>query len=83
VIPSTFDLSGRTALITGAGGLLGVHHAAALAEIGARVVVTDVDFAAVHDVAADLERQFGSGRALPLGLDVSDPESVGAARDVL
>jgi NAD(P)-dependent dehydrogenase (short-subunit alcohol dehydrogenase family) len=60
-----------------------VQHAAALAEIGARVVVTDVDFAAVHDVAADLERQFGSGRALPLGLDVSDPESVGAARDVL
>jgi NAD(P)-dependent dehydrogenase (short-subunit alcohol dehydrogenase family) len=83
VIPFSFDLSGRTALITGAAGLLGVQHAVALAEIGALVVVTDPDFAAARVVATDLERQFGSGQALPMCLDVSNPASVVAARDSL
>ena len=36
-----FDLSGKTALITGAGGLLGPKHAEALMEQGANVVLTD------------------------------------------
>jgi NAD(P)-dependent dehydrogenase (short-subunit alcohol dehydrogenase family) len=82
VIASSIDLSGRTALITAAAGLLGVQHAAALAEIGARVVVTDLDFADARVVATDVERQFGPGQALPMCLDVSDP-SVVAARDSL
>ena len=36
-----FDLTGKTALITGAGGLLGPKHAEALLEYGANVVLTD------------------------------------------
>ena len=37
-----YDLTGRTALVTGAGGLLGRQHVAALADAGARVVVSDI-----------------------------------------
>ena len=37
-----FDLSGKTALITGAAGLLGYEHAAALLECDATVVLTDI-----------------------------------------
>jgi len=38
-----FNLSNRTALITGASGLLGVEHTAALLEAGASVVMTDIN----------------------------------------
>jgi NAD(P)-dependent dehydrogenase (short-subunit alcohol dehydrogenase family) len=81
--PSSFDLSNHTALVTGGAGLLGVQHCAALAEIGARVVVADVNYGAARAVAASLEQLFGTGRALPLHLDVSDPASVTKARDTL
>ena len=37
-----FNLSGKTALITGAAGLLGSEHATALLESGATVVITDI-----------------------------------------
>jgi NAD(P)-dependent dehydrogenase (short-subunit alcohol dehydrogenase family) len=82
-MPPAFDLTGRTALITGAAGLLGIQHATALAEIGARIVVTDLDLAAANVVAEKLRAQFGSNRALAMSLDVSDLASVGAARDLL
>ena len=38
-----FNLSGKWALITGGAGLLGKEHAAALLEIGAKVVLWDVN----------------------------------------
>lgn len=41
--PTVFDLTGKTALITGGAGLMGVEHAHALAECGAKVVITDVN----------------------------------------
>ena len=36
-----FDLTGKTALITGAGGLLGPKHAEAIIEFGGNVILTD------------------------------------------
>ena len=43
-MPSTrFDLSGKTALITGGGGLLGPEHGIGLARYGAKIVLIDID----------------------------------------
>jgi|TARA_B100001939_G_scaffold344629_1_gene359521 NAD(P)-dependent dehydrogenase (short-subunit alcohol dehydrogenase family) len=39
---SKFDLNTKSALITGASGLLGIEHAHALLELGAKVVLTDI-----------------------------------------
>ena len=38
---NVFDLSGKVALITGAGGLLGPKHAEAIIEHGGTVIITD------------------------------------------
>ena len=42
-----FSLAGKTALITGAAGLMGIEHAYALLESGATVVLTDIDRSAL------------------------------------
>lgn len=42
-LPKHFDMSGKSALITGGAGLLGIQHAIALLEIGASVHLTDVN----------------------------------------
>jgi NAD(P)-dependent dehydrogenase (short-subunit alcohol dehydrogenase family) len=72
---AAFDLTGQTALVTGAAGLLGRQHAAALAEIGARVVLTDLSAAALAQTQAALRDEFGDRFAV-LVMDVTDEASV-------
>ena len=50
----SIDLSGRVAIITGAGGGLGRSHALALARYGARVVVNDMSAAGADAVTAEI-----------------------------
>jgi NAD(P)-dependent dehydrogenase (short-subunit alcohol dehydrogenase family) len=71
-----FDLTGKTALITGAAGLLGKEHAAALLESGATVVLTDISEAALAAAKATLLQEFPSGQLQTAVLDVSSPEAV-------
>ena len=71
-----FDLTGKTALITGAAGLLGKEHAAALLEGGATVVLTDISQDALAAAKAMLLQKFPSGQLQTAVLDVSSPEAV-------
>ena len=72
-----FDLSGKTAVVTGGAGILGRHFCAGLAESGAKVVVADLQEEAAVELAESLRRQY-STQALAVDCDVSAPESVKA-----
>ncbi len=71
-----FDLTGKTALITGAAGILGVEHAAALLESGATVVLTDIGEAGLASASASLSRHADSARILTRVMDVSRPDAI-------
>jgi NAD(P)-dependent dehydrogenase (short-subunit alcohol dehydrogenase family) len=74
-----YDLSGRTALVTGAGGLLGRQHTTALIEGGARVVVTDIGLAQCETAIATIREIAPKADLVPLALDVTSQESIQAA----
>jgi NAD(P)-dependent dehydrogenase (short-subunit alcohol dehydrogenase family) len=78
-LPKQFDLTGRTAVITGAAGLLGRQHAAALAAIGARVVLTDLNVKAAEAAASALSGEVAGAQCHAQRLDVTSPLSVKAA----
>jgi NAD(P)-dependent dehydrogenase (short-subunit alcohol dehydrogenase family) len=75
-LPKVFDLTGRTALVTGAGGLLGPQHAIALAENGARVVLADIDLEKVQAAAKAVCQAVAGADAEGMLLDVLRPDSV-------
>jgi len=70
-IQQLFDLSGRTALLTGASGYLGRALADALAEAGARVVVSSRKIENARSVANELGGK-QAGRHLAICLDHLD-----------
>lgn len=72
-----FDLTGRSALVTGAGSGIGAAVSRALATAGAAVLVTDVDEAAAAATAKGIVE--AGGRAEPFVLDVRDEEQAAAA----
>ncbi|WP_030597936.1 SDR family NAD(P)-dependent oxidoreductase [Streptomyces fulvoviolaceus] len=72
-----FDLTGRSALVTGAAGGIGAAVADALARAGAAVLVTDVDGAAAAVVAGKITA--AGGTADSAELDVRDRAAADAA----
>ncbi len=75
------DLTGRTALVTGAAGDIGAAAAAAFADAGANVVITDRRADALAEVAANL-RATGA-KVLDHACDQTDPEAVAALFDAV
>lgn len=73
-----FDLSGHTALVTGAARGIGEAIARRLASAGARVAVSDIDLEGARRVAASIHVQAGP-QAVALLLDVTHYDSVTAA----
>lgn len=78
-----FNLSGKTALITGAAGLLGIEHAAALLESGATVVLTDIGEAGLAAARETLSQNTEASRIRSRVMDVSKPEAIRAVAESL
>ncbi len=72
-----FDLTGRSAMVTGAAGGIGAAVAQALATAGASVLVTDIDKDAAAAVAERISAS--GGKADSAALDVSDRDAADAA----
>ena len=70
-----FELKGKTAIVTGAVGILGQGFCRGLAEFGAQVAVVDLNQDRCVAFAEELERDYGTS-ALGVACDVSDPVSV-------
>ena len=71
-----FDLTGKTALITGAGGLLGPKHAEAIIEFGGRVILTDHHESLVQEKAALLNERYQRECAIPYYMDVTNKQTI-------
>ena len=71
-----FDLTGKTALITGAAGLLGIEHAAALLESGSTVVLTDMSAAALDIAEKRLGEHYDRSRIVSAVMDVTDIDAI-------
>jgi NAD(P)-dependent dehydrogenase (short-subunit alcohol dehydrogenase family) len=64
-----FSLAGKTAIVTGAAGLLGAEFSRALAQAGASVILADIDEQTAGALAKELV-DVGL-RAYPVGTDVT------------
>ncbi|MDQ7817741.1 MAG: SDR family oxidoreductase [Melioribacteraceae bacterium] len=71
-----FDLHNKTAIVTGALGLIGKEHCKALSEAGANVAVADLDETECQKFSKTL-----SSESIGVSLDVTNPDSIKSLRD--
>ena len=77
-LPFNVDLSGKVAVITGAGGVICSAFSKALAACGARVALLDINENAVKAVAAEIGEN-----ALPIVCNCLDKASIEAAHETV
>ena len=71
-----FDLSGKVAIITGSSRGIGKAIAEALADQGAKVVISSRNQDACDPVAADLNAKHGEGRAIAVAASISSKDAL-------
>lgn len=70
-----FDLTGKSAIVTGGAGILGQHFCAGLAESGANVAIVDIDEKKAEALAVRLTQIHGV-KLLGIGCDITQASSV-------
>ena len=78
-----FNLRNRYALITGGAGLLGLQHAAALLELNASVIITDISSNALSNVKKQLQVDFDEDKIFLKEMDVSCVDDIHSVANYL
>ncbi|MBY9068441.1 SDR family oxidoreductase [Hyphomonas sp. WL0036] len=78
---SLFDLSGKTAIITGSSRGIGRAIAEAMADQGARVVISSRKPGPCEEVAAEINKKHGDGTAIAIPANISSKEELQAMVD--
>jgi NAD(P)-dependent dehydrogenase (short-subunit alcohol dehydrogenase family) len=73
---SLFDLTGKTAIITGSSRGIGRAIAERMAEQGARVVISSRKLEPCQEVAKAINDKHGAGRAIAIAANISSKESL-------
>lgn len=68
------DLSNKTAVLTGAGGILASNFAIHMARCGAKIAVLDINLEAAEKTAATIREE--GGRAIAVACNVLEKASV-------
>lgn len=71
-----FDLTGKVAIVTGSSRGIGKASAEALADAGAKVVISSRKQEACDEVAAEINARHGEGTALAVTASISDKEAL-------
>lgn len=80
-VPFKVDLTGKVAVVTGGGGVLGSYFSKALAECGAKVAILDLR-QETADATAQAINEAG-GTAIGVAANVLEKESLEAAREIV
>src|SRR5215510_277069 len=80
MLQTNFSLENRTAIVTGATGLLGRQHSIALAAAGANVIAVDLCFEQCESLAAEISETFRT-RSSAFCANITKPESIELLRD--
>jgi len=75
-VSGLFDLTGKVAIVTGSSRGIGKASAEALADAGARVVISSRKQDACDEVAAEINARHGEGTALAVAASISDKEAL-------
>jgi len=81
-LESLFKLEGKTIIITGAAGLLGVQHAEAIAEMGGAPILLDLNEQSCQEIAQKISKKFNVN-AKGFSCDITQEKAIIRVRDEL
>ncbi len=76
MINENFNLKNKTALITGAAGLLGMEHALALLELNCNLILTDIQLDKLLELKKNLVSKYSESNIKVFELDVTSKKSI-------
>ena len=80
-LPFNVDLTGKVAVVTGAGGILCSDFSRAIAECGASVALLDINLDAAEAVAEEIRKN--GGKAIAVKTNCLDKASIEEAKAVV